>query len=132
MFDILAEILETIADLFFDGMEFIFEATMKKHFLIRLPVFSIIWLLWLILFPIYIVAHICTSLSIDLELFLIYIFCLVLLSVVILYPHQVEPDGKEKYEWIKENLKRGTYVSFFGEVYLMNLEDVMAFKLRWS
>jgi len=54
-----------------------------------------------------------------------------MLAAVILYPHQVEPDD-EQYKWIKENLKRWTYISFFGEIYLMNLTDVMAFKLRWT
>jgi len=130
MFDILNEIFEKLADLLSDGIEFIIDATVKKHFLIRLPVFSIMWLLWLILFPIYIVVYTCVNLSIDLELFLIYVFCLATLAAFILYPHQIELNN-EQYEWIEENLKRWTYVSFFDGVYLMNLEDVMAFKLRW-
>jgi len=124
------EILEKLTDLLFDGLEFIIEIIIKKHFLIRLPVFSIMWLLWLILFPIYIVAHICTNFNIDTELFLMYFFCLAMLAAVTLYPHPIEPDN-EQYEWIEENLKKWTYISFFGEVYLMNLTDATAFKLRW-
>lgn len=130
MFVILGEIFEELANLLSKSIEFIIDATIKKHFLIRLPVFSIMLLLWLILFPIYIVVCACVNLSIDLELFLVYFFCLASLAVLILYPHQIEPDI-EQYKWIEENLKRWTYVSLFDEVYLMNLEDVMAFKLRW-
>lgn len=131
MFNALGEIVGTLMDLFFDRMESIVRATMKKHFLIRLPVFSIMWLLWLILFPIYIVSYICTEFGIDIEVFLIYFFCLALLATIIVYPHEIESADEEQYKWIKENLKRWTYISFFGEVYLMNLTDVMAFKLRW-
>ena len=130
MFGILVEILEELVDLFFDGIEFIIETTTKKHFLIRLPVFSILWLLCLILFPIYIVVGGCMNFDLVFELFLLYFFCLEMLDGIILYPHQIEPDN-EQYEWIKGNLKRWTYISFFGEVYFKNLEDAMAFKLRW-
>lgn len=130
MFNTLGEIVDTLANLFYDSMESVIRATMKKHFLIRLPVFSIMWLLWLILFPIYMVVYICTEF--DIEIFLIYLFCLALLATLILYPHEIKSASKEQHEWIEENLKRWAYISFFGEIYLMNLTDVMAFKLRWT
>lgn len=130
MLDFLCEIVEDLAELLLVSMESIAKATMKKHFLIRLPVFSIMWLIWLILFPIYMVVYSCASFTIELELFLIYFFCLVWLATIILYPHEIQSND-EQHEWIKENLKRWAYISFFDDVYLMNVEDAMAFKLRW-
>ncbi len=131
MLNILDDIIYKISDLFFDGLEFTVKAIVKKHFLIRLPIFSIMWILWLILFPIFIIGYIFKNREIESELFFAYAFCLTLFAAVIIYPHQVEPN-EEQYEWIKENLKKGRYVSFFQEVYFMNLEDVMAFKLVWE
>ena len=131
MFSALCEFMGSLVDLLHDGMESIIKIIMKKHFLIRLPVVFIILLLWLILFPIYIVGCICTELSIDTELFLIYFFCAVWLVTITLYPHEIPSADEEQHEWIKENLKRWTYILFFDKVHLMNVEDAMAFKLRW-
>ena len=124
-----------IVDLLCAWIEAITAVESASKLMVVLRIFSLpfILLLWVIIFPFYMLFDFINDRFFDSSLFTDYLTGMTILLLVVVYPYHIISYEREAHkEWIVKNLKKHCFVFYDEEVYFMNSADAMAFKLVWE